>query len=159
MLHLARRSLDKLIDDALFFRRYDDHGSCLFANKAAIELGQCPEEALSRIEQVISEVVAPVFESADDHAFVGLTSFLGAYLLIGSRSDPARVVVFIRKLPAKLQAEAVATVPIFFSRSNQKSQHETLINDVLLAYVYDSTRSESTILREKACRALTFLSE
>ena len=158
-------ALEQLVLDTLYFNRTNSGNTCLVTNVAGQELQEHSEPALSVIERVVDEVVRPVFSAAYEelyeevpglpgvychHPFNGLDDLLGAYLLIGSKYDVARVIRFLRTLPTALQAEAVAVVPVFFGKRKIPDKE-------LVSFISELLDSKDPVLREKAERAITFL--
>src|ERR1700730_798336 len=90
-----------LTEDALFGRRMYNDGTCFTHNIAGAELIRGTDAALPVIEDVLRDVVVPGFSSRD---FRGLTEVLGAFLVIGTRTDPERAFSFVRALPVPLHA-------------------------------------------------------
>lgn len=142
-----------LVLDALYYRRATPGDSCFVSNIAGLDLLRCDASVLSRIEKVLRTLVAPRSDSQARKDFLGLDYVLGAYAIVGSRYDPARVVDFIRTLPAALQAEFVAALPIFFRRDDGEYSFDIPPASELLEFVDASRTAEVESLRRAASRA------
>lgn len=178
---MASTAIEELVYDTLYFRRMIPD-TCLQVNLAGQELERQSAEVLPQIENVLSTVVAPVslqvpislqaptklpFPGSSDTSyevdpFPGLSNLLGAYMLVGSKHDVARVVGFLRTLPLALQAKAVALVPVFFRKAKFRPQ-EKETNDLkeppdeeLLSFVKEASHSENQALRESAVWTMSF---
>lgn len=169
--------LGELVSDTLYYRRLDENANCLQHNVAGLELMQWNADALPVIEKTLIDVVGPLISKLEDtprpstweevmrmpvsqHLFHGLSDLLGAYLLIGSRSDPKRITGFLRTLPLKLQANAIGVMPVFFQRTSLLQERETNdlkppLNSEYLLYLKDTLQSGNQALREDAEWALS----
>lgn len=166
--------IDELVFDTLYFRRTTPN-TCLQTNLAGQELAQQSADVLPQIEYVLSAVVGPglthvgsrLFPGSSDRRyeedpFPGLSGLLGAYMLIGSKSDAGRVVGFLRTLPTELQVKAVALLPVYFRKAKFRPQEKD-VNDLkelpdekLLSFVQEASQSENQNLRENAQWVMSF---
>ena len=151
-------TIEDLILDTLYYRRTNTDGSCLSTNIAGEELLLQSSESLPKIEHVIGNVVAPAFLSQGESTFLGLTHVLGAYLLIGLRVDIPRVVRFLQRLPAALQAEAISVIPVFFSQTDVECLGKPP-SDQLILFLKQLEESDDSILRDAAKRAMSSIPE
>lgn len=149
--------MNRLILDALRYRRATPGDSCFVSNMAGLELLKCDASVLDPIEKVLRTLVAPRSGSQARKDFLGLDYVLGAYAIIGSRYDPARVVDFMHTLPAALQTEFVAALPIFFRQDDGEYRFDTAPASELLEFVDASRTAEAESLRLAACRASSLL--
>jgi hypothetical protein len=148
--------LESLIFDTLYYRRSSADG-CLGVNSAGLGLLTQNADALSSIERVLVQTVAPKFDSGRSNDFLGLDYLLGAYLVIGSKYDAARAVSFLKALPMHLQAEAIANVPIFLDSERNKSVSGVIVANEFLTYLNDVCESKCDELRTASNRARSFL--
>lgn len=146
-------SFEQLIHDTLYGRRISTNTGCFVVNTAGLELLSKPPSALPEIEACLIGIVVPGVTSSSKERFLGLDYLLGAYLTIGSKSDPTRIVEFLKTLPLELQAEAAAVMPIWFGQYQPRLSPPDLFVD----FVRDSCNSGNELLREKAIRAMSFL--
>ncbi len=149
---------EKLIDDALFFRRTQTDRSCLVTNQAGEDLTKQTSSILPFLEKTILETIAPAFAGPKVADFPGLAHVLGAYLLIGARSNASNTVDFLQGLPAELQTEAVGILPIFFNHQDGRYRYDTPMPKEFLNYLKLASQSKVSILRAKALRSFSFLS-
>src|SRR4051794_4960382 len=93
---------ENLIEDALYFRRVPEGRADLVWNVAALELQDQSAEVLPAVEQAIQTEIIPAFTDGTQDSLVGLSGLLGAYLFLGSKHAPDRVINFIKQLPTAL---------------------------------------------------------
>jgi hypothetical protein len=149
---------EKLIDDALFFRRTQTDRSCLVSNEAGEDLTKQTSSILPFLEKTILETIAPIFAGAKGVNFPGLAHVFGAYLLIGARSNASNTVDFLQGLPAELQTEVVGILTVFFKHQDGRYRYDTPMPPEFLEYLKLASQSKVNILRAKALRSLSFLS-
>jgi hypothetical protein len=158
-------TIEELVLDTLYFRRTNPDASCLQTNVAGQELEQHSVEALPVIENILANIVGPrISESEVNETFHGLSGLLGAYIIIGSRSDVTRTIHFLSTLPTPLQAKAVALVPMRFRKAKFRPQEKGTNqlkeppSEQLLSFVKESTLSHDKTLQDNAAWALSFFS-
>lgn len=127
----------ELVFDTLYDRIRGDQTSCFTSNVAGESLLQSPASILPAIEKVLRETVEPALSVSGTNkirdaalsqilgeysslgvqlVFRGLDYVLGAYLVVGARSDFARVASFLRTVSDTLLIEAISVIPVFFRR-------------------------------------------
>jgi len=142
----------ELVEDTLFARRMHRDGfSCFTWNKAGIELMQASDSALPIIEDVLQGVVAPAFGLKE---FRGLTEVIGAYFVIGTRSNPKRTFEFIRSLPTPLMSDAVLAVGTWFHSAPRPNSIRFLPSAELLQFLEECACCERQSIRWNAQHVL-----
>jgi hypothetical protein len=176
---MAQNSMHSLVDDALYGRRMHRDGSCFTWNIAGAELIQGPDATLPVIEQVLRNVVAIRFmplhgndsttkrdglngihnQQGEDVAreFPGLAEVLGAYLVIGTRTDSPHTFAFLRSLPISLRAKAIGVIGTFFGRPGGPTSVRHPVTNELLEFLVDETKSQEALVRAVAESTLKYL--
>ena len=148
--------IERLVVDTLYYRCPSSEG-CFAVNSAGMALIAQNADALLSMERVLVQTVAPKFNSGRTNEFLGLDYLLGAYLAIGSKYEPTRVVSFLKILPIYLQAVAITVIPIFLDSARNKSVSGVLVADEILTYLNEASSSATDDLRTAAKRAISFL--
>jgi hypothetical protein len=174
----------KLVLDALYYRELQQSESCLVSNTAGETLRQSRSASiLPVIEQVLQEIVEPALleiqaKSAQmphldlsewdpifreiirydpvHSQFPGLPDVLGAYLIVGTKFDPDRMVHFLSTLSPRLLVEAIESILIFFSYPDEGYDPGIPPSRKLIEFVkklehveYEDLRSVARRVREK----------
>lgn len=137
-------ALKQLALQTLYGDRIGPRGSCFRTNDAGIELAECGVDALPVIENVIETVVRPTLDdsTADDVGdFIGLNYLIGAYLVIGVRTNEQRVFDFIRAQPTSIQVEAINCSSTFFFKTADGYNFGVSPNERLLNFLNDAAQS------------------
>lgn len=110
-------SMQRLVTDSLYERSLRTESHFVFNVSGETLFSQGPD-ILPAIETVLSEDVLPAFVGGRDseHGFGGLTYVLGAYLVVGMKSEPTRVLTFVRSLPVGMLTRTLGIVPLFFGK-------------------------------------------
>lgn len=114
-------ALRELAIDTLYGRSIGPRTSCLRSNLAGIQLANSGAHALSIIEDIIRTVVHPALNERARHntatGFLGLSDLIGAYLVIGVRSNERRVFEFLRSQSKDILLQAVGCSSTFFFKT------------------------------------------
>jgi hypothetical protein len=149
----------ELVLDTLYDRKPSDRQSCFVVNRAGLSLLKGPEIVVPSIEQVLREIVDPAFSAERTQArrFPGLDYVLGAYMVLGVKSDPERTVSFLATLSAPLLVEAVKNIPVFFAPEGGGYNPGILPGHRLQEFVQGLSRSGSEDVRTAATRVTEWL--
>ncbi len=174
----------KLVLDALYFRELQKSESCLVFNSAGETLRRSSSASiLPVIEQVLQEIVEPALLEIQARSsqmpppdlsmwdpmfrkivcydpvrsqFPGLPDVLGAYLIVGTKFDPDRMVHFLSTLSPRLLVEAIESILIFFSPPDEGYDPGIPPSRRLIEFVkkleqveYEDLRSVARRVREK----------
>jgi hypothetical protein len=153
---------DELVTATLFNQIQQDASekSCFSANRAGLNLLASTEEVLPSIERALLTVVEPTTMSGGSiRAFEGLDYVLGAYLVIGSKFSPARMIGFLEARSVAIQAEAIACIPVFFWIVEGRYNFGTSPAKELLEYLDRARASTHGHLRSTAQRVSAILGD
>lgn len=171
----------ELVLDTLYDRRQSDRQGCFTVNRAGLSLLKSPLSIVPVIEQVLREIVEPALsggrtESSQFPAldpmwndvirynpaaseFPGLDYVLGAYLVLGVKLNPDRVVSFLSTLSAPLLAEAIQNIPVFFAPKGQGYNPGIPPGHELKKFVQDMEKAEWEDVRTAAARVMERMAE
>jgi len=174
-------ALRKLAEDTLYKRRMHRDGSCFTWNIAGEELRTAPPDVLPVIEAVVRDVLVPALDLPEDkefaesrealirivgprvgasvadqfgHRFPGLTEFLGAYLVVGSHTDPERIFSFVRGLPSRLLGASISAVPIYFGEPTGPNSVRVPPTAELTEFLQEMSSSQTELIRDAAMCAI-----
>lgn len=155
--------LRELVFDALYDRRSRTGSHCFVVNEAGMELFRENATILPLIEDVLQDIVegelvkepaaqdiTDVFTQGD--AFPGLDYLLGAYLVLGGKYDPDRVIQFLESRSDELKQRAIATIPVFFDKDETGYRFTIGPTQQLRDFVEKETHSNNVRLRQMATR-------
>lgn len=152
-------ALNDRINKALWNRRDQPARSCITTNESGLKLFQCGDEVLPLIEDQLEQNVFSAARAREDleAKFPGLAYVVGAYLVIGFRSQPERVISYLLASPEPLLAEAVSVIPIFFGvpKGPDYLIHEPTPR--LIDFLQQLTQHSGAVIREQSARALSRL--
>lgn len=166
----------ELVLDTLYNRRRSDGASCLTVNQAGLTLLKSEVSIVPVIEQVLKEVVDPAVAGnwpegiklpgldplwseviRHDPAvskFPGLDYVLGAYLVLGVKSNPERIVDFLATVSPPLLVKTVLNIPVFFAREGEGYNSGVSPDGRLMAFVRSLLKDECEEIRIAAAQAL-----
>lgn len=144
--------------------------SCFVVNESGMKLLKRGSEALPEIERVLRSIVdprlcedyrqSPASKSEIENMFSeakpfrGLNYVLGAYLVIGSKFDPRRLVEFLRSISEPLLLESLANIPVFFQKSAEGFNFRIAPPKELIEFVESQLDSNSDAIRRAAARTI-----
>ncbi|HLN27890.1 MAG TPA: hypothetical protein VK395_09105 [Gemmataceae bacterium] len=151
----------ELVFDTLYERKPSDNQSCFVVNQAGLTLLKSSESYVPLIEQVLRELVDPALSGDRSHTrtFPGLDYVLGAYMVLGVKANPDRVVGFLATLSAPLLVEAVKNIPVFFAPEGEGYSPGIAPSQELKKFVRELSKSESEDVRTAAARVMDRLIE
>jgi len=147
----------KIAEDALYFRKVPEYSHCIVHNVAAKDLLAYGCEALPAIEDIVCRVVSPQLDESTDNNMLGLTSLLGAYLLIGVEYDNERMIRFVNSTSEKVREEFLAAIPAYFTRNLREGFPQKLLSPELKYFIETSILSSNKHISRLAVRASEFL--
>lgn len=126
---------------------------CFVVNEAGIELAATGIESLGVIENALANTVIPVFNDDYRRRFPGIDYVIGAYLVVGSKYDPLRMVTFLRNQESRVVMLAIKRVPTFFrTREDGTFNFGVAPAGELIEFVNEMAESIDSNIREAARR-------
>lgn len=165
----------QLVLDTLYDRGSSNSQHCLSTNQAGLRLLECPPTVLPQIEQVLREIVNPVLSASitekpknlaldrllgdftslvEQTHFPGLDYLLGAYMVIGAKSDFSRVERFLYSMSDPLLIEAISHIPVFFKRVNCEYNCGVSPLGEVMSFLKHLVKSEKQAIRVAADRVI-----
>jgi len=171
----------ELVLDTLYDRKRSERKGCFVVNRAGLSLIQSDLSIVPAIEYVLKEIVDPALSGSQvetyrlpgldplwadvmrynpaSSKFPGLDFVLGAYIVLGVKLDPERVVTFLSNLSTPLPSEAVKNIPAFFAPPGEGYNPGISLGDRLKEFVQSLSKSESEDVRKAAARVMEWTLE
>jgi hypothetical protein len=169
----------KLVLDTLFDLKSDTKNGCFVVNRAGTLLLNSPESILPVIQVILRDTVEPglaEFQQStvsaklanllDGHSdlagarvFPGLDYVLGAYLVVGAKTNPDRITKFLATVSTKLLINAISVIPVFFKRMRDGYNFGVAPDGVVLELVITLSQSGQADVKSIAARVLNQLIE